>query len=188
MDAIKHMLLEDPMVLYIALAVVEVGLLGLWSRRRNRRQAAWLLIPPVLAGLLALVSGLVTTDREQIIEATEALTADVSAGSVDAFRTYLDTEFTAEIAGSSFDRAAALDYAQRAVEQFDIERVWITDPTVEVTDGRAEMYVGSWVVFRGGQRTKLEWHLTWIQREAGWRLLHSDPPEQGNPIGPKPAY
>jgi len=62
---------ENPLYVYIALGLVEVVLLGIWFERRAPGAARAMIVPPVLAGVVALMAHWVVTDREQIQTASQ---------------------------------------------------------------------------------------------------------------------
>ena len=55
---------ENPVYVYIALAVAELVLFIIWRETRTRKAALCLLIPPLLAVVIGLIAHFVVTDHE----------------------------------------------------------------------------------------------------------------------------
>ncbi len=204
MESIKIALLEDPLCIYILLAVAELVLAGLWRSRRARPQgckalAACLLAPIALAGVVFAVETLVVTDREQI---TAALTEmadsvdgeDKSAGAVQTLRRYIDERAVVDLGddfgGMGLNLTRAVGAARIMIEQYDLRKVTIRKLKVDFPEGqssdagqlRAETSFTSVFSFDSPELGKrpmaLKWNLVWIKRRQGWRVQRVRPPQQ----------
>lgn len=177
----QHLLLEQPWPVIVALgvAVVVLTVLAQRHRRRGLRIAAWGLA--VLAGGIYAVAWQVTTDREQLLEATEALVAATeSPMDPEAFaaRWLGDNAVLTGADGEPWlDRDAIERTLRSAHRRYTIEQH--ATRRLDAATGRPGL--GRSVVElstqAGGGRmgafgpVRTEWDLRWKQNEHGeWRV------------------
>ena len=171
METLRCWFFEDPLYLYVLLAI-GAGLLAIgWRARRTRRSAMLLIVPPVLAiGVFALELAVVT-DRERIIGAAEHIARDLQAGSLAAAEQYLDERF----AGPYGTREEALAEARRTLEQHKPKAIELADLEVTVSGRDAEMSVTTVVEFGAGmlagRRLPLGWEVHWVKVTQGGRKV-----------------
>jgi len=179
MDAIRGMLFENPLYVYILLGIAEAVLGYLYVQRRDRRYRFALLAPVLLAGAVFLVEQLVVTDRERIIAASREIARDLEAGRLDALQRRLDDGF----AGYYRSKDHALAEAQQAIERYALKVVQLRNFDVTVHEGAATMLVTTVVeAGRGdlpGRRIPLNWTIRWVRRPAddgnAWRIREAEP-------------
>jgi len=171
METVRRILFEQPVYLYVPLALAEAVLLFRWHQRRTRRSALWLAVPAVLAGLVLLLDCLVVTDREQIIAASKEIARDAQAGSVAAAEKYLDENF----AGFYQSRKTALYEARQALAEHRPRLVALSDVDLAVAGRQGEMSL-TMIVVPGagplaGRRFPLAWKIHWVKVTVGGRLV-----------------
>ncbi len=173
MERLARLFFENPLYVYVALAFVELVLAVIWHERRTRKLAEMLIIPPLLAVLVFVVSWRVVTDRERIISAAEEIALDVQAGKLDAARRYLAEEYN----GFGHDRDGALAAAARAQGTYGIEKVRLTKMNVEMDDHAATMEVTTIVTIASAGPVSILWKVDWAKKPAGWRIVHVQTPD-----------
>ena len=178
MDTVRTALFEEPLYVYLALAVAELVIAVLWHERRSMRLAAALIVPPALAGIVFAAATLVVTDREAILSAAGEIARDVAAGRSDAARKYLDDDFLAYYRGRRLGRSEAIEIARAERERYSIETIKLTNESVEVRDDVAEMRVTAVMNFGadiGGRRSvPVVFLLRWIRTPEGWLISEAD--------------
>jgi len=186
MDTIKSMLFENPTVLYMILAVVELVLVFLWWDRRAERSGRKYLfamaVPPVLGVALLVASTLVVTDREQIVQAAKEIAADLSRGDGGALEKYLDEKFVVRFEGFPISRGMVLALVESQKKKYAIDDIEIVSSTVNVeSDDYATMHVATRMTgrdrdlganFSGG----VKFVVKWIKRPDGWKVLECEEP------------
>jgi hypothetical protein len=184
MDSLRYHLLENPFYVMVVLGLAELGLLSLWWSWRTRRLAWALAAPAVLAGMIYLLAAWVKTDREQILELSEQIAADIRADRLDAARLALDEAYQ----GWAGDKQQTLQMGRGLLEHFRIRAVQIIWTTLAVESGRARMRAQTIISYQldqaGEGRSALQWDLTWIKRPVGWRILDVQEPVQALDLGP----
>ena len=172
---------ENPLYVYVALALSEVVLVALFFERRSRRAACLLLVPAALAGVVALVAHLVRTDREKIIAAARDIADAVEAGQFDRIAAHLDDDFSASLDGRTVTKAQTVAVCTTVVKRWDITAVTFHNVTVEVTGDRAKMHLTTFISFKaaGPRRTGVIWDVRWIRRSDKWLLLEAEEPTPG---------
>ncbi|MBN1943685.1 MAG: hypothetical protein JW849_10375 [Phycisphaerae bacterium] len=167
---------ENPTWLLLILAVVELAVFAVWLRGRTKRAAVGLLIPPILAGGLFALAALVTTDREKIHQALQQIADDYQAERLESAATYLDEAYE----GFGGDKASLLNVARQTRGKHPIKSIRVTRLNVHVQGRRAEAKITTVVHLgdeMGGGGYGFAWTLDWVQRDAGWRILHIDEPQ-----------
>lgn len=176
MESIKHILFEAPAWGMVILAMAEVVLFAVWLRRRTRRCALALLIPPILAAGLFGLATLVVTDREQIQQALQKIADDFQANRLDATALYLDENYE----GFGGDKESLLALAQVTRGKHGIESIKVTRANIHVHGRRANADITTTVKLNndlGGGAYGFAWKIDWVRREPGWRIQHIDEPE-----------
>ncbi|MFW6133455.1 MAG: hypothetical protein ACOC8F_06115 [Planctomycetota bacterium] len=174
MDAIRRTLLEDPLYLYVGLALGELVLAAIWYERRTRRTAALLALPVLLTVAAFALERVVQTDRERIHAASRRVAHELASGDFRALRTHLSADFSGRFA----PRDRALREARRAVDSYRINHVDVAEATVEVTDDRAEMTATVVVSGESGEMSRryaTTWRLSWAREDGVWRIVAADP-------------
>ena len=150
------------------------------------RRLAWALAIPVVVGLVVgLTAAVVETDRERMIASLERLAADLEAGNVDVLAETLDEKIVVDLGeygGRSLDKALAIKAAEKALDEYQVTRIRLTNETVEMGP-RPVMEVTTVVVSDipgiGGRPMPLRWRIHWIQRDGEWRILEIERPRTG---------
>ena len=186
METLKYVLFENPLYAFIALAIAEIVLAALWWDRRaekvGRKFLLSMIVPPVLAGVVLMLSVLVVTDREQITIAAREIAADIAADRSGALEKYLDNHFVGHLGGRNYNRTEALTIAKQQRREYGISNITITSATVEMQGETATMDVMTSltaeekslnVQFQG----HVEFPLTWVKRSEGWRILECQEPK-----------
>jgi hypothetical protein len=176
MESMKHVLFENPTWLLVILAVVELAIFWYWLKRRTKRSAMTLLIPPILAGLLLGLATLVVTDREQIQSNLQQIADDYQAGRLDAAALYLDDAYE----GFGGDKQSLLTIARTTRGDHPIRSIRVTRLEVLVQGRRAEAQITTVVHLEdsmGGGAYSFAWTIDWGKFDAGWRILHISNPE-----------
>lgn len=175
MDALRSAFLENPLWVYVGLALAELVLVALWYERRTRRRAVLLAAAPVLAVGVGLLAWTVVTDREQILRHAETIAAEIGAGRADALQTYLHEDFTGVYRGRvQMDKRRALELARQEPERFGVKEIELGPVELEVRGDRADANGTLYVDTGGRGRIPVEFHVEWGKTQDGWRIRHAD--------------
>ncbi|MBS3735272.1 MAG: hypothetical protein KGY99_10165 [Phycisphaerae bacterium] len=174
MSAIERLLFEQPLYVYLALALGELILAAVWYERRSRRALALLAIPLVLAGVVFAVERIVRTDREVIRAASYRIAHGLAAGDTEPLAAHLSDDF----GGSFAPRRRALQEAREAVRRYSVTAVELGKMNVTLDDGRAEMTVTTTIAGEAAGmagRYRITWRLTWAHEPDGvWRIVAAE--------------
>jgi hypothetical protein len=172
MDSLKALLFENPLKLYLLLAVAEVVVAAFWYSRRTRRWGLGMLVPVLLAVVVALTAHLVMTDREQIAAALKAIAASAEAGDLSAAAGYLDADCVgAGYRGSRLEREELILLGQQALRKYPVQTVRLSNVETKIAGANATTTLNTHVTFRSGERYRLDWKVQWAKRPAGWRIV-----------------
>ena len=173
----KELLFENPLPLYVILAVAELVIVGLWYRARTRRLAVALLVPLLLAGAVTALDLLVQTDREKIQAICRTIAADVEQGNLRGAEPYLADDF----AGYYGSPRGAIDAGQKAWKSFGIRKVDLSNVQVAVTDEIAKVSLRTFVTFNmpgfGEGRQSIDWTVHWALRNGQWKIYNVEEPK-----------
>ncbi|MBN1555255.1 MAG: hypothetical protein JXA11_10960 [Phycisphaerae bacterium] len=170
------MLFEDPMWLMVILAVAELVVFWIWLQRRTKRAAWALLVPPIIAGMLLGLALVVVTDREKIQRSLQQIADDYQAERLDAAAKYLDDAYD----GFGGDKESLLALAKQTRGKHPIQSIRVTRLIVHTHGRRAETEITTVVKLKddlGGGAYGFAWTIDWVRRDAGWRILHINPPQ-----------
>ena len=172
-NTITTALFEDPIWIYIALAAMLAALVALWRVRPGRRAAIGLLVPPVLAAAVFIVSAAVVTDRERITAAARAIAADVRAGKTDVLAEYLDEAYR----GFCGTKPQAVKVCEAAIACYGVRVLTLRRLEVQPDGLSAEMQATTLIVVArshaAGRRVQLNWNVRWAKRPQGWRIVEA---------------
>ena len=178
----RELLFENPLLLYVALALAEIVIAGLWYRGRTRRLAVALAIPPLLAGALFVLDLLVETPREKLQKAVRQIAADVERGDIRAACGWL----TEDCGGYFGSRQNAIDVGERDWRDYGIRKVELSQldvklppdrkPTIAVVHARSA--IECQLPMFGVQKVALDWTIHWSFRGGEWRITYIDEPKR----------
>lgn len=177
METLKTTFFENPLVIYLILGAVAVGLIVTWrtASRSGRWLATGLLIVAVLAGGTFAMERLVVTDREQIRLALKDIAESVPAGRIEHAMTYLDDKY----AGWGKFKPGAVVAVKFAVARYGIQKVSLLGtPKIEVDGKLAKCKITALITYKlDGEPTThpMAWHVKWIKRDEGWRIQGAEP-------------
>jgi len=181
MDFLSQVLFENSLYTYLALAFGELILAAVWYERRTRLLGLLLIVPLVLAGVVFSLSAMVTTDRERIVHAAEAIVVDLQAGRRTALQTYLDDGFVGVYSGSRLDKPAAVKACFFEKQRYGITELSVVHTDVEVSGEKATMTAEVKMTMRatelGPVKTKVIFNLTWFKTAQGWRIIEAAEPK-----------
>ncbi len=166
---ISKLLFERFWLLLIVLAAIQLGLIAVWSWRRNRPCARAVWIGFATIPLLLLLSVVVVTPREQIIELCNNLAEMVDEGDVDAIGSHLADDFL--VAG--LNRADFLDRVEEtlATHPVDDARLYRIEVTFPRKDEGAALFNAVCVIRSTDfylDRLLSRWRVTFVDQRAGW--------------------
>jgi len=148
MDILKHLFLEDPLSLWIGLALAEIVTLIVWWQSRSRRAAIGLVAFPAAALAVGLVAWAVETDYERLVRTLDVMARAADTGDAEALLERISPEYQpASPAGSTGreawrprgvnGRARREDLAAVVRLGFRHVRATAATPTIRWEDGRA---------------------------------------------------
>ena len=177
----RELLFENPLPLYVALALAEIVIAGLWYRGRTRRLAIALAIPPLLAGAVLALDLLVETPREKLQKAVGQIAADVERGDIRAACGWLSDDF----GGYFVSREGAIDAGEMAWRNYGIRKVELSgvevklppdwEPASAVVHARSN--VECQLPLLGVQKVALDWTVHWAYRSGQWKITDIDEPK-----------
>jgi hypothetical protein len=131
MDILKHLFLENPLSLWIGLALAEIVTLTVWWQSRSRRSAIGLAAFPAAALAVGLVAWAVQTDYERLVRTLEVMARAADTGDAEALIERISPEYQNGRARRE-DLAAVVRLGLRHVRA-----TATTTPTIQWEDGRA---------------------------------------------------
>lgn len=179
MDSVRATLFENPLYVYIVLALGWAVLIGIWRARRTRRCAWSLAAPPILAGIVLVVSTLVVTDREQILAAARDIATNFERGDMAEIVRHLDEDFTATLEGQTIGKPAVEAVCSRARQRYSITEIRFHRPQVQVNGGSAAMSLITIIKFEfegASGLTSLRWEIRWVKKGGSWKILRVQEP------------
>jgi len=181
MEALQTALFENPLGIYIALAIVAV--LGLISYQNWRTfKSAWLTIVALIAGATVFtVSTLVVTDREKIRAACDEIAKALNNRNMLIVEHFLDRDFTGQ--GRYKSRKQTLARLARDLKDYRITSVELKILNLNARDDLATMLVRSDIKSKTIGAIWLKWRVVWIKQPKGWLVYKVKGPE----IGPADA-
>lgn len=192
MESIEIALFENPLYLYISLAIAELVLTAIWYERRTRRWAVSLAIPILLAAGIFALETLVVTDREQITTALKEIAAEMqnlprSPVKLPVTERHLDETVRVDLGGGfggmNMTRDQSLQAGRKILEQFDIESVKFLRLGVKIDGGQAHTHFNTVITFDtpqwDRQHTSLIWNIHWKKRDGCWRIVRIEKPQRG---------
>lgn len=148
--------LSDPAPgLYFVLGIAVIVALGLFIRYQDRKRLLWAAIPVGLFVGLFLCDTLVESPREEAVRKVRAISAAITAKSVDGFLAHVSDRFDykgkkkADLRHPSWLEVARREGVTTAVWDFDRDRVSYPSPTeVEIVfDGKGQPQSGAPALF-----------------------------------------
>ena len=181
MEALKTALFENPLGIYIALAIVAV--LGLVSYQTWRTfKSAWPTTVALVAGAAVFtISTLVVTDREKIHAACEKTVNAINARNMVIVEFVLDEDFAGRHEYQT--RKKAVRRLARDLEEYRVTGVQFKILKLNVRDDMATMLVRSDITSETIPAIRLNWRVIWIKRSTGWLVYKVSGPV----IGPASA-
>ena len=166
MEALQTALFENPLGIYIALAIVAA--LGLVSYQNWRTfKSAWPTAIALVAGAVVFtVSTLVVTDREKIRDNCEKIVNAVNGRNMLVVEHFLDKDFAGEQQYQTRDKAI-----RRLACNLDDYRVTGVKHKIldlNVRDNLATMVVRGDITSETIPVMRLNWRVIWIKRSRGW--------------------
>lgn len=171
MNFLKLVLFESPFWLgvfsFLLFAVV------LFARPRWSASAARYSLPATLAAivLLFVIQSFVTTQRERILQALDALVAAVEHRDIAALRSVMSPRYQSEDMGQE-DIVACIGSVLRRIK---IQDTRLARRDVTIDGGRAEMIlaVRATVSTRGGvgEFHSGRWRISWLNEPGGWKII-----------------
>jgi hypothetical protein len=184
MDTLRHAFFEDPLYVYIALALAALSMAVLWHEQR-RRMWLWSIAGVAAAAMVVfLVSFLVVTDREKIADAAENIARAVTQQRLAEVPPFLDDAFEARFSGATVKKYGVEALCRSNLVRYDIRNCKLHAMKIEVHDDQATMRVTSIVFYGSGgdQRYALIWDVIWMRRPDGWKILSVSEPRPGAEI------
>jgi hypothetical protein len=168
---ITRLLFERAWLLMILLLVAVFIAVQIWARRRTQASSVAVWIGLAAALLLPLLSIIVQTPREQIMEVCRSLARSVDSGDVPAIDAHLAADFTA----ADIDRDEFLERIADSLIKYRVDAVRLTGFEVTlagdraVAEFRAACNVRSADVFL--DRLLSRWRLEFLRKADAWQVV-----------------
>ena len=181
MEALQTALFENPLGIYIALAIVAA--LGLVSYQNWRTfRSAWPTAVALVAGAMVFaVSTLVVTDREKIRAACDDIAEAINNRNTVVVEFLLDKDFVG--LDQTQTRKKAIRRLIRNLEEYEVTGLEYKILDLNVRDDLATMLVRSDITSKTFPAMRLNWRVVWIKRSTGWLVYKVSGPA----IGPAAA-
>ncbi len=184
MEMAKRLLFETPLAVYIVLAAAEGAVFAIWTGRRTQRWKRALLVTPVLAGAIGLMSWLVETDREQITSALKILARSIEADGLNEAVEYFDPECQALPRGrKTLGKEEIIKRGREALKRWPVKRFIVNRPELNIDGDSATTRIKTRIILETGYYLDAEWRMKWARRQAGWRIVSIEalsPPKLAN--------
>jgi hypothetical protein len=170
---VVRLLFERAWLLLMALTVLQLLLIVMWSWWRTKRSAHLVWIGFAAMALLPTVSHLVVTPRERITSLCRTLARLVDAGDVAGIGSYLGADF--ETAG--LDRDAFLDRVNQTLTRYDVDGAALSGFGITLTAaGRAVAEFNAVCAVRSADayvaRVLSRWRVNWHAEGKRWMVTH----------------
>jgi hypothetical protein len=174
MEALQTVLFENPLGIYIALAVF--GALGLVSYQNLRtiRSARPTTFALVAAAAVFAISTLVVTDREAILAKSDDIAIAINTGDLIALEFSLADDFAGPDKYPT--RKKAISWLAKNIEKYEITSVKFKVLDLEVRDDLATMSLQTDVSSELVSPMRLNWLVVWAKRSAGWVVSNASGP------------
>jgi len=172
---------ENPLYVYLALGFCELVLAVIWHERRAKTWGLAMLVPPVLAAVVALVAHLVVTDREQILRAARDIAQAVETNQLERIPAHLDDDFISNVPRMRLTKADVLAAFRTETKKHAIRGVKFGRTTVEIAGREAEMHTVTVIIYgeKGEGRLWMIWDVLGFKRAGGWKILEVRQLRQG---------
>lgn len=169
---------EDPTYLYVTVVIVELLMLFIYYKLRDRKLALSLLIPVVICGVTFALDYFIVTDREQITAITQEIADAAVKGSLKPATDYLDESYV----GYAGDKTQLIVLTEEHLKQLKLTSCKLTDFDIKITGKQADMTVISTLKSQehGGVYC-LKWKVYWVKTHNGWRIRSAEEPRQTVP-------
>lgn len=168
---IRHVLLENRLLLFGIWVLLQFVLIGVWSWRRTRAANRGVWIGLIALPVLLLLSTVIVTQREQITALCRKLTGHVERGEVRQIADHLDTPFEA----AELDRNAFIERIEPALKRFGITNLRLSRFEFTFTgDDKATVELSATCNVRTADaffdRVPSRWRLNLVRRAGDWYL------------------
>jgi hypothetical protein len=172
MDTLKSVLFENPLAIYVVLALAEVVLAWMWYTRRDRRLVRWLLVVPAAGLVVALTAWLVVTDREKIERNLKDMAAAVVAGDFDKLGSHLDASCYAPVGASSIGQQELLDRGREVVRLHHVRQITLESIDTAIAGPNASTLLNTRIYLSNfiTDSIAITWKMQWGKRDGQWRL------------------
>lgn len=166
MDPLQTALFENPLGIYIALAIVAA--MGLVSYQNWRTfKSLWPTVIALIAGAVVFtISTLIVTDREQIRDNCEKIVRAVNNRNMLIVEYFFDRDFAGE--GRYETRKKTIARLARDLEEYRVKGVEYQILKLNAKSDLAIMVVRSDVTSETIPVMRLNWSVVWIKRSKGW--------------------
>jgi hypothetical protein len=177
MEALKTALFENPLGIYIALAVF--GALGLVSYQNWRTfRAAWpTTFALIAAAVVFSISSMVVTDREAILIKSDDIAEAINRGDSITLEYSLAKDFSGPDKYPT--RKKAISWLTKNIEQYEITSVKFMVLDLDVRDDLATMSMQTDVSSETFPTVRMNWQVIWTKRSAGWLVFKASGPVFG---------
>ncbi|MDP6636309.1 MAG: hypothetical protein QGG42_15520 [Phycisphaerae bacterium] len=166
MEALKIALFENPLGIYIALAIIAI--LGLVSYKIwGTLKSAWPTGLALIVGVAVYaISTLVVTDREKIRAACDEIAQSVNIKDVAGVERFLDKDFSGRDQYET--RKKAVQWLRRSLKEYGITNVAFKILSLNIQDDLATMVVLGIIESDILPRMWTKWRVVWRKRSTGW--------------------
>jgi hypothetical protein len=167
-DMLRHILLEDPLPLWILCGLVAIACLAVWSRTRAFTPLAIAAGCVVAAGAVGLIAALVETDRERVQRSVSLIARAAESGDADRLIERISPEYKNGPYGKE-ELAFAVQQALKKVH------ITADDPIINMDDRQATVTQQYHFESAGGGQTLPYPPVTWEGKfapdpDGQWRL------------------
>ena len=174
----KELFCEDPTYLYVTVVIIELLLLFMYFKMRDKKLALSLLIPVFICGVTFALDYFIVTDREQITAITEEIAASAVKGDLSPATKYLDQNYN----GYAGDKEQLVRLAGDQIAKLKLSSCKLTEFDIKITGKQADMSVTSTVKSEEHNGIFcLKWKVYWVKTPDGWRIRDTEEPRQTVP-------
>ncbi len=158
--------------------LIEYFLLVAWLRRRTSRLRLAVVIGLAICIAVPLLQQFVTTDRERIVTACEAMVQAVDVGDLPTIDAHLSAKFSTE----EHDKESFMAFVGRRLERHEIEDAKLTIRSIEINGLNAVVVIRvDCTVDSNSYQGPLpsSWELTFEQEGDEWRMISVKPIQIG---------
>lgn len=172
MDTLKIVLFENPLPIYIVLALVEVVLAWLWYTRREPKLARALVFPLAAGVIVGIVAHLVVTDREKINANLSGMAEAVKAKDFSGLGNYLHQTCYGQTPVGQINKDELLLAGREVTGRYEVSNISLSNVQTVISGANATTELDTGITLKTGESLPVSFVMQWGRQSDGqWKLV-----------------